>query len=151
MHRLIMIHPVSKASRNWDSEGGGVEYYFRDQCWFSTASRFIFSADSRYDTMAQNYRVFLIRVWVFETPRGSEFLGSEFSRHPEGLRFRDTQTVWVVRVWGFETPRGSEFLGSEVWVFEVWVFETHPTSFCAKTPFENSTWAIHPFYSMVVS
>ena len=27
------------------------------------------------------------RVWVFETPRGSEFLGSEFSRHPEGLSF----------------------------------------------------------------
>ena len=26
-------------------------------------------------------------VWVFETSRGSEFFGSEFSRHPEGLSF----------------------------------------------------------------
>ena len=47
----------------------------------------IFSADSRYDSMAeetvQNYRVFL----------GSEFFGSEFSRHPEGLSFRDSQGV----------------------------------------------------------
>ena len=32
-------------------------------------------------------RVWVFRVWVFETPRGSEFLGSEFSRHPEGLSF----------------------------------------------------------------
>ena len=27
-------------------------------------------------------------------------LGSEFSRHPEGLSFRETQRVWFFRVWG---------------------------------------------------
>ena len=35
----------------------------------------------------------VFRVWVFETPRGSEFLGSEFSRHPEGLCFLGSE-VW---------------------------------------------------------
>ena len=37
----------------------------------------------------------IFRVWVFETPRGSEVFGSEFSRHQ--------------RVWVFETPGGLSF------------------------------------------
>ena len=32
-------------------------------------------------------KVWVFMVWVFEKPNGSDFLGSEVSRHPEGLRF----------------------------------------------------------------
>ena len=74
-----------------------------------SVNMFYFTGLSFQDTQ----RVWVFRVRVFETPRGSEF-----STHP--------------RVWGFETPeglsfrdtQGSEFFGSGVWAFEVWVFET---------------------------
>ena len=81
--------------------------------------------------ICQNTRVHTHWVWVFETPRGSEFFGSEFSRHPEGLSFSDLSFRDTQRVWGF----GSEFLRhleglsfsglsfrdtQRVWVFRVW-------------------------------
>ena len=64
-----------------------------------TASRFIFSADSGIDETR--------RLAAFFGTRSLNLLyllGSEFSRHPRGLR---------IRVWVFETPRGSDF-------FRVW-------------------------------
>ena len=64
-----------------------------------TASRFIFSADSGIDETRRLAAFFGTRCLNL-----LYLLGSEFSRHPRGLR---------IRVWVFETPRGSDF-------FRVW-------------------------------
>ena len=72
---------------------------------------FYFSGLSFRDTQ----RVWVFRVWVFETSKGLSF---------SGLSFRDTRGSEFFRGLSFRDTRGSEFFGSEVWVFEVWVFET---------------------------
>ena len=100
IHRVIMIHPVSKTSRNWDSENiifvVSVGMIFHREPFY-----FFWRFKIRYYGLRNHSKLSsFLRVWVFETPKGSEFLGSEFSRHPEGLSFK---------VWVFETPRGSEF------------------------------------------
>ena len=83
-------------------------FHFRDQstnvdCFFSSISFSLPpSADSAYISTSSRRTVnkmswsnlketricYIFRVWVFEKTTGSEFFGSEFSRHPEGLSFR---------------------------------------------------------------
>ena len=112
MHRIIMIHPVSKSSRNWDSEAGIIIFvisvgmiFHREPFYFFCRSKIRYYGWRNRSKLSTFLRVWVFRAWVFKTPRGSEFFGSEFSRHPEGLSFsglsfRDTQRVWVFRVWG---------------------------------------------------
>ena len=69
--------------------------------------------------------------------QGSEFFGSEFSRHPGGLSFSSLS---------FETPRGSEFFGSE--------FSRHPggPSFSGLgSEFLRSEFSRHPSQLMELS
>ena len=68
---------------------------------------------------------FIFRVLVFVTPRGSEFFGSEFSRHPEGLSF---------------SGLGSKFLSSE--------FSRNPEGLSFSglgSKFSKSEFLRHPF------
>ena len=91
---------------------------------------FYFSSLSFRDTQ----RVWVFRVWVFETSKGLSF---------SGLSFRDTRGSEFFRGLSFRDTRGSEFFGSEVWVFEVWVFET-PVCFVVSliTGFLISLWVL---------
>ena len=93
-----------------NSDSLGLAWWFRNTNINVSLQILAMTLNSKQDGLQQSAAMTQCKYVLFSV--------SEFSRHPEGLSFRDAQRVWVFRGWVSEIPRGSQFLGSE--------FSRHP-------------------------
>ena len=83
-------------------------FFFCDQCWFRPPWAVLFSLQIQVSTDRWTVNKTACSILWYSLSKFVLSLGSDFSRHQEGLSFRDTQRVWVFRVWGLSF-RGLSF------------------------------------------